>query len=151
MEDSSSVKIGLWTLVILVGIVGSLYAFNFYSNRNFEKETQCVSLGEQYYTNYLTAQTHNEMFSFDIYDIDHQVGYSPELNTCLLYVGIKFKDTPTKVGLATNKFIMDLLSNKNLYFMAYGADNNGNLVVLKTASSFSTDQEVENKKDELFK
>jgi hypothetical protein len=125
-------------------------------NNNFEKKSNCISLGEQYYTNYVEEQKHNDMFSFDVYDMGHEIAYSSSLDTCLLYVNIKFKDFGGRIGHNSNKFILDLLNNKYLYFMSYGADDKGNEIVLyhpefKGPSSFATDEEFMSKKIEIFK
>jgi hypothetical protein len=122
---------------------------------NFEKKSKCVGLGEQYYSNYLETQKHNEMFSFDLFDMNHEVAYSSELDTCLLYVGTKFKDVNGHIGQNWNKFIYDLLNNEYLYLMSYGSDNNQEVVLFnpesKAPSSFATDKEFMEKKNELFK
>jgi hypothetical protein len=98
------------------------------------------------------------MFSFDVYDMVHEIAYSSNLDTCLLYVNIKFKDVGGSIGHNSSKFIFDLLNNKYLYMMAYGADDIGKEVVLyhdlggsKGPSDFATNQEFMNKKLELFK
>lgn len=121
------------------------------STDKFDKRTKCISLGEQFYSNYLKEQEHNEMFSFDVMDMNHEVAYSSKLDTCLIYIRIKFKDIPGHQGNNLNKWIFDLLNNNVLYSMAYGVDKNHNEVVLQATSSFKTDKEFMNKKEELFK
>jgi len=119
-------------------------------NDNFDQKSKCITLGEQYYSNYLKDQEHNPMFSFDVYDLSHEVSYSTELNTCLIYVMMKNKDIGEKIGGVRNEFIYDLLNSKTIYSMAYSGSSDNN-TVLKMASDFQTSEEFTNKKIELFK
>jgi hypothetical protein len=118
---------------------------------NFDKKGKCLSLGEQYYANYLKEQENNQFFSFLTMDMSHEVAYSSQLDTCLIYVRIKFKDHPGHQGIDLNKFIYDLLNNKVLYSMAYGMNDKKQVIALTIPSSFKTDEEFMKKKEELFK
>ncbi|MFH1618414.1 MAG: hypothetical protein ABIG11_00760 [bacterium] len=115
-----------------------------------QHKIQCVSAAEQYYANYLKDRETNPMFSKDVQEITHESAYSTSLDTCVLYVGMKFPDLPGHTGKNLNKFIRDISNNKNLYYMAYGADKSGNEVVLKNASSFATDAEFNQVKDRIL-
>ena len=119
-------------------------------SNNFDQKSRCATLGEEYYSNYLKEQEHNPLFSFDVYDLSHEIGYSTESNTCLIYVMMKYKDIGEKIGGVRNQYIWDLLNNKTIYSMAYSGSSDNN-VVLKMASDFQTPEEFMNKKIELFK
>ncbi len=119
-------------------------------NDNFDQKSKCITLGEQYYSNYLKEQEHNPMFSFDVYDLSHEIAYSTKLNTCLIYVMLRYKDIGEKMGGVRNEYIYDLLNSKTLYAMAYSGSSDNN-VVLKMASDFQTSEEFTDKKIELFK
>jgi hypothetical protein len=138
--------------IIILLIMAWLSLFNdvYAKPTNFDKKTKCINLGELYYSNFLKEQEHNEMFSFITMDMSHEVAYSSQLDTCLIYIKIKFKDLPGRQGKNLNKYIVDLLSNRCLYFMAYGVHDNKE-VVLTSASSCKTDKEFMDKKEELFK
>jgi hypothetical protein len=139
-------------LIIALLIMARLLLFNnvYAQSSNFDKKTKCINLGELYYLNFIKEQENNKMFSFLTMDMSHEVAYSSQLDTCLLYIRIKFKDHPGHQGINLNKSIVDLLNNRCLYSMAYGMNDNKE-VVLTTVSSFKTDKEFMDKKDELFK
>jgi len=138
-------------IIALLAMAWLLLFNNVYAQpTNFDKKTKCTQLGELYYSNLLKKQEHNEMFSFVTMDMSHEVAYSSQLDTCLIYIRVKFKDLPGSPGKNLNKYIVDLLNNRCLYFMAYGVHDDRE-VVLITASSFKTDKEFMDKKEELFK
>lgn len=140
--------------ILVIVVIGICFYF---ANGQYQNKMQCIGAGEQYYANYVKEQEHNPMFSFDTEDMSHEVAYSSKLNSCLIYVGIKFKDVGGNFGNNVNKFIFDISNSKMLYFMSYGADNSGQEVVIYHPdagggpSSFGTDLEFMNKKAELFK
>ena len=107
--------------IITLLIMTWLLIFNivYAQSSNFDKKTKCINLGELYYSNFVKEQEHNEMFSFLTMDMTHEVAYSSQLDTCLIYIRIKFKDHPGHQGINLNKYIFDLLNNRSLYSMAY--------------------------------
>jgi hypothetical protein len=106
---------------------------------DFARKVQCVEVGKLY---------HEKTFKglggeSSIYKITYETSYNRKLDTCLFYAETTFfQGDKGKV----NTYIRDVLNNKMLYMMVYGNDGN----VLPSASSFKTEQEMNDKYKELF-